>query len=164
MYCRQCGYNLEGTQTGKCPRCGKSFDVAPAPSQPTSFSSSADSPPRKSFVRKAGAVFLILLTLTVCYVAAYAVLVVPAADSDSSGQIAGSPDVQPPDDQSPDVQIQTAQPVYRFGGRPSWTIFQPVLVVDRWLFPRRWERRVRIERSNDEFFRRDERREDHRRH
>jgi len=135
MYCRQCGYNLPEGQSGVCPKCGRPFDYAKPAAE------AAKSTPRRGrcFAAKATAVFSILATLTACYIAAYVLLIVPA-----------------PDTQDYQVDSPPVQPVYRFGGDTPTTFFQPVFVVDRWLFPTRWRPRERDWRYQNERMRREE--------
>src|ERR1700722_11640370 len=134
MFCPQCGHNLAEGQSGSCPKCGRGVGRA----KPPTTEAAAPSPRGgRRFAAKATAVFLVLVTLTACYIAAYALLIVPA-----------------PDTQDYEVDSPSVQPVYRFGGDTPGGFFQPVFVIDRWLFPTRWRPRERDWRYQNDRMRR----------
>jgi hypothetical protein len=118
MFCRQCGHNLADNQSGHCPKCGRAFDYT----RPTTYAATPGAYRAGKIAKKGITAFVILGILTACYVGAYALLVVPQPPIETAG-----------DEPSP------MQPAYRSGGDTCIWIFQPIVLVDRWVYPRRWQ-------------------------
>lgn len=118
MFCRRCGHNLADARSGRCPQCRQEFDYA----HPLTYAPTLGAYRAGKFAKKATTAFLILGALTACYVGDYTLLVVPRPPGATSG-----------------IPPWGMYPYYRFGGDTSAWIFQPLVIADQWLFPRRWE-------------------------
>lgn len=71
IYCRICGYDLEGLPEPRCPECGKAFD----PQNPDTFSPRPPQSPIWRWARRGLVVSLVIaLALTVLLVVAFGLL------------------------------------------------------------------------------------------
>lgn len=118
MFCRCCGYDLQGIAAMRCPECGKSFDARDR----STSDRDAVTFRRRRRVRAFMRLVLALVLLLCLYVVSYELNVRREPPRAMSG-----------------IGPWRRLPQYRVGGELSERLFYPCVLADALIFPSRWE-------------------------